>query len=142
MRHLPVVDASGRLVGMISDRDLRGPRRRAGEAAAPEPHAAVATVMSGSPITAAPDADLAVIARMMVDASIGAIAIVDESGEPVGIVSYVDVLGRMAEDREHAAASLDVMDIAEIVPRPPPDMDHDHGGHPIGYAEPPEPRRR
>jgi len=82
IRHVPVVDASGAVVGMISDRDV------AGEVDAKAP---VTSVMSAPAICASAEADVKAIAKLMVDHKIGAVAIT--SGERlVGIVSYVDVL--------------------------------------------------
>jgi len=83
IRHLPVVDASGVVVGMISDRDV------AGEVTATAP---VTSVMSAPPIAAREDADVAALAKLMVDHKVGAVAIVGTEGRLVGIVSYVDVL--------------------------------------------------
>lgn len=83
IRHLPVVDAHGAVVGVLSDRDVYGEVT---------PTATVATVMSAPPICARADADIATIAKLMVDHKIGAIPIVDARDTLVGIVSYVDVL--------------------------------------------------
>jgi CBS domain-containing protein len=82
IRHLPVVNASGAVLGMISDRDVSGEVTKA---------APVTSVMSAPPICAARDADVATLAKLMVDHKIGAVAIVD-GDRLVGIVSYVDVL--------------------------------------------------
>jgi len=82
IRHVPVVNANGAVLGMISDRDV------AGEVNAT---ASVTSVMSAPPICAPPDADVKALAKLMVDHKIGAVAIVGD-GRLVGIVSYVDVL--------------------------------------------------
>jgi CBS domain-containing protein len=83
IRHLPVVDASGAVVGMISDRDVSG------EVTKTMP---VTSVMSAPPICAGENANVADLAKLMVDHKIGAVAIVSTEGRLVGIVSYVDVL--------------------------------------------------
>jgi CBS domain-containing protein len=83
IRHVPVVDASGAVVGMISDRDV------AGEVTAKAP---VTSVMSAPPICAREDADVPALAKLMVEHKIGAVAIVSAENRLVGIVSYVDVL--------------------------------------------------
>jgi acetoin utilization protein AcuB len=83
IRHLPAVDASGKVVGMISDRDVSGDVTAS---------AAVASLMSAPPICARADADMRAIAKLMVDHKIGAVPIVDAEEKLVGIVSYVDVL--------------------------------------------------
>jgi acetoin utilization protein AcuB len=101
VRHLPVLDAHGRLVGMLSDRDLHGvlvPRLMAPEHAA-ELRAAfdatVATIMSTNVITAGADASLGFVVGLMLENKIGAVPIVSRGGAVVGIVSYVDVLRHM-----------------------------------------------
>jgi acetoin utilization protein AcuB len=83
IRHLPVIDASGAVVGMISDRDVSGEVTRT---------MPVTSVMSAPPICAREDADVAALAKLMVDHKIGAVPIVSGEGRLVGIVSYVDVL--------------------------------------------------
>ena len=83
IRHIPVVDASGAIVGMISDRDVSGEVTKAAPAT---------SVMSAPPICAPESADVSALAKLMVDHKIGAVAIVSADGRLVGIVSYVDVL--------------------------------------------------
>jgi len=83
IRHLPVVDARGAIVGMISDRDVSGEVTKAAPAS---------SVMSAPPICAREDADVSSLAKLMVDHRIGAVAITSADGRLVGIVSYVDVL--------------------------------------------------
>jgi CBS domain-containing protein len=98
IRHLPVVDSSGELIGMISDRDLRGAFAVNGDGAPPG-RARIVDVMSSNVIRALPDDELQEIAELMVDNRIGAVPIVDERGMLVGIVSYVDVLKSMVDGR-------------------------------------------
>jgi acetoin utilization protein AcuB len=83
IRHLPVVDTSGALVGLISDRDVYGEVT---------PDAAASTVMSAPVHCAHPDADIKAIAKLMIDHKIGAVPIVDAKNALVGIVSYIDIL--------------------------------------------------
>ena len=83
IRHLPVVNASGAVVGMISDRDVSGEVTKS---------APVTSVMSAPPICARESADVSTLAKLMVDHKIGSVAIVGAEDRLVGIVSYVDVL--------------------------------------------------
>jgi len=111
LRHLPVVDEAGRLVGMLSDRDLRGPMVGLIDGvAAPSPATSIATLMTVDVVTAAPDDELGVVARRIVDRRIGAVPIVDSSGAPIGIISYIDVLRRLADEAEQDARAIDLMD--------------------------------
>lgn len=95
IRHLPVVDAGGELVGMLSDRDLRGALTAAEEDLAPSvppPGARVSDVMSTDVVVADAEDEIAMLAQLMIDAHIGAVPIVDRDGVLIGIVSYVDLL--------------------------------------------------
>jgi acetoin utilization protein AcuB len=93
VRHLPVVNAQRRLVGMLSERDLL---RVAGT---PESHPLrpvqnekISTVMRPRPFSAHPSTPIREIARVMVDERIGAMPIIDDELDLVGIVSRGDVL--------------------------------------------------
>ena len=98
IRHLPVVDDSGELIGMISDRDLRGSLGATG--GRPPLTARIIDVMSGDLIQAMADDELTDVAGLMVDNRIGAVPIVDERGVLVGIVSYVDILRSMIDGQK------------------------------------------
>ena len=109
LRHLPVVDSAGLLIGMVSDRDLRGPLIGTG-GAAPPATATVDTLMARDLVTAQADDRLGAVARRIVDEHIGAVPIVDAGGVLVGIASYVDILRRLAADAEADARALERMD--------------------------------
>lgn len=111
LRHLPVVDHGGVLVGILSDRDLRGPVVGGDEPrAAPALDAPVASLMTREVATAGPDDEVGAVARTIVSRRIGAVPVVDADGRPVGIVSFVDVLRRLAEDAEADARAVDRID--------------------------------
>lgn len=98
IRHLPVVDEEGVLVGMLSDRDLRGlqiPYFVSGEYAGnlqTALEAKVSSLMSSDVISVDSEADAAEIVDLMLDNKIGAVPVVDADGLLVGIISYIDVL--------------------------------------------------
>ena len=98
VRHLPVLDEEGELVGMLSDRDLRGlalPHLVAGEYAGVVQtglQATVATVMSSNVLSVDPEAEVEEIVELMLDNKIGAVPVVDRDRGLIGIVSYMDVL--------------------------------------------------
>ena len=99
VRHLPVVDGEGNLVGMLSDRDLR-PLADTND---PESwirrmRTPVAELMTGGVICVTPDADMAEVIELMLEHRIGAIPVVDGEGQVVGIVSYVDILRTIVQE--------------------------------------------
>jgi CBS domain-containing protein len=110
----PVVDDLGACVGVISSTDFvhwaegdhtPGPDTPQGECACSEwqvfepeelPTEEVANYMTPDPVTAKPHATIGELARMMIDAHIHRVIIVDERNRPVGIVSSTDILGAVA----------------------------------------------
>lgn len=102
IRHLPVVD-QGKLVGIITDRDIRlifpssltaGPREQ-------DPHDAlekikVKDIMAKQVITVSPDATIADAARLILDKRIGGLPVVRE-GRLVGIITKTDIMAAFVE---------------------------------------------
>ncbi len=100
-RHLPVVDAAGRLVGILSERDLRG---KLGTDLEDFPEATleslsepVSSAMRPDPITVAPTTSLGEVLEIFADERVGAVPVVADDERLVGIVSYVDLLGYLRE---------------------------------------------
>lgn len=83
IRHLPVVDDRGRLVGVLSDRDLLAASKR---------HRRVADLMTKDVITIRPDAPAYEAAALMLDHRIGSVPVVDGHGTLVGLVTQTDYL--------------------------------------------------
>jgi CBS domain-containing protein len=101
IRHMPIVDRAGRLIGMVSDRDVReaigSPMRLAADGAMPEALTALAAanVMSADPVSVTSDVPLGDVAHLFANRGIGAVPVVDDEQRVLGIVSYMDVLSRM-----------------------------------------------
>ena len=97
IRHLPVLDDEGSLVGMVSDRDLR--QATVDPAAPPELKALsqslnarpLKDVMTWGSITAKPETGIREAARLMYANTIGALPVVDR-GRVVGVLTASDVL--------------------------------------------------
>jgi CBS domain-containing protein len=100
-RHLPVVDSTSTIVGMLSERDLREAIGDPLEYLEIRPKLVTAEprvrdVMTAPALAMRFDAPLAELARKFADQRIGAIPIVDGFGALIGIVSYVDALRLLA----------------------------------------------
>jgi CBS domain-containing protein len=96
VRHVPVTDAEGRLVGMVTDRDVRAAVGDPAEALRQErtevDELLVSTVMTSPAESVGADATLAAVAERLTREPIGALPVVDRAGRVTGIVSYVDVV--------------------------------------------------
>jgi CBS domain-containing protein/RNA polymerase-binding transcription factor DksA len=125
IRHLAVVDAGRRVVGVVSIEDLRAAMPfavRRGAPPSPEERAlarewAVSDVMSYAPETVLEGAPLAEAAQLMADRRIGCLPIVDERGRLAGMLSETDVLHALVttlwsdrvRDRRAEASQLDLL---------------------------------
>jgi len=109
MRHLPVLDGEGRLIGIVTDRDLRSamfgsalvehlPAEQGGRL-----HALTGTlndvrvshVMTWRVVTIGPQAPVAQAAAIMANFRVGSLPVI-EDGRLVGIVTEHDVLKALA----------------------------------------------
>jgi len=87
IRHLPVVDKHGHLVGIVSNRDLmRALARARGKAVK------VAEVMTRKVRTIRPDTPIRQATSLMLQHKIGALPVVGDEEELVGIVTETDLL--------------------------------------------------
>jgi CBS domain-containing protein/gamma-glutamyl:cysteine ligase YbdK (ATP-grasp superfamily) len=92
IRHVPVEDDSGRLVGIITHRSLLrlvADRLRQDELDGPVP---VSRVMRRDPITARPDTPTLEAVRLMRTHGLGCLPVVDEGGQLVGILTERDLI--------------------------------------------------
>lgn len=103
-RHLPIVSTKGKLMGIISERDLRGVGAFFKDASSgideflvTDP-TTVEKIMVAKPFTVSPDTTISAAVKIIRDKRIGAL-IVTEGEELVGILSYLDVLD--AAEREY-----------------------------------------
>jgi CBS domain-containing protein len=109
IRHLPVVDERGALVGMITDRDLRSAalapaleqhlsesaRRRLRGIGATLENLRVKDAMTWNPVTAGPDMPVTQAAALMMERHIGSLPVVEHNAL-VGIVTDHDAVRALA----------------------------------------------
>jgi CBS domain-containing protein len=101
IRHLPVLDEDGRLVGVVSQRDLfRGALVKAlgyGERTARRlmKSIPVKEIMTPDPVTTPPDTPLREAAEAMLSGKIGCLLVVDGE-ELVGIITEADFVSMVA----------------------------------------------
>jgi len=111
---LPVVDDTGRLVGMVSESDLLWHRvpsdptarlRRGPDTDPADRPGMVVEVMSPYTVTTRPDADLAEVAEQMLEHDVRSMPVV-EGGAVVGIVSRRDILRAMVRGDDALTAEV------------------------------------
>ena len=109
IRHLPVIDGDRRVIGMLSDRDVRtaiGYRLHAGHergVAFRIESTRVSEAMTRRPSTLPAGTRLSHAAAFFADHKIGVLPIVDESQRLVGLVSYMDVLRAVVGSKSNAS---------------------------------------
>jgi acetoin utilization protein AcuB len=119
VRHLPVVDDQGRLIGIVTDRDLRSamfgpaiadylpgtPQGRLQAMVSGLGEVLVRHVMTWGVVTIGPEAPVAQAAAMMVTSRIGSLPVVEDK-RLVGMVTEHDVLKALASTL-HSVRSAD-----------------------------------
>jgi len=99
IRHLPVIDSEGRLIGIVTDRDIRSalpyeffkkpPRKEEKQKFS---KLQIKDIMSNNPMTISPTYTIQDALVMIQDAKVGALPVVDEEKRLKGIISVRDLL--------------------------------------------------
>lgn len=103
VRRLPVLDEKGRVVGIISDRDVRDASpSKATTLDMYEMHYLLAelkakNIMTTNPLTVKPSDSVEQAALLMLDNKVGGLPVVEESGKLVGIISDHDVFKALVD---------------------------------------------
>jgi CBS domain-containing protein len=92
VRHLPVVDAQRRLIGVVSDRDLMRVAAAMETAEGKRETLRVCDVMQSEPLRATLALPAHEAAAMMIDHKIGMLPVVDDTGVVQGVVTATDFL--------------------------------------------------
>lgn len=97
---LPVVDAAGRLAGMLTDVDVLAALARSRPSAYPPAPVSVDSVMTGNPVTLEADASLGDAAETLLRGGFRHLPVVDEQGRLVGMLSERDLRTRLGVEME------------------------------------------
>lgn len=96
IRHMPVIDGKERVVGIVSDRDLRRPDTvdvgNKVDAYSLDDSHAVKEVMTGCPESVTADTSLATAVGLFIAHHFGALPVVNAAGQAVGMLSVYDAL--------------------------------------------------
>jgi acetoin utilization protein AcuB len=99
IRHLPVVDPDGRLLGIVTDRDIRSAlpyeffkQHPTEEEKQRFSKLQIKDIMSKNPLTISPAYTIQDALLMIQDAKVGALPVVDEENKLKGIISVRDLL--------------------------------------------------
>ncbi len=99
IRHLPVIETDNRLIGVVTDRDIRSALPYEFFKASPSEEEKknfaelkIKDIMTKNPITISPTYTLQDALLMIQDARVGALPVVDENGILSGIISVRDLL--------------------------------------------------
>jgi CBS domain-containing protein len=82
IRHMPIVDGEGRLLGLVTHRDLL--------AAGDDPARKISDVMQTDVKTISPDTPAHEAAYLLLRYAIGCVPVIDDDSKLVGIVTEVD----------------------------------------------------
>lgn len=102
-RRLPVVDTSGKLVGIISERDLQhASPARAGSPSVWDLNYVLSKVqireaMTEKVVTTTPDIPIEEAARVMIDTKTGGLPVLDEQDRVVGVITEADIFEAFVE---------------------------------------------
>jgi len=99
IRHLPVIEPDGRLIGIVTDRDIRSAlpyeffkQHPSEEEKRKFSKLQIQNIMSRDPITISPTYTIQDALLMIQDAKVGALPVVDEDNKLKGIISVRDLL--------------------------------------------------
>jgi len=122
VRHLPVIDSEGKLLGLLTHADLLRAASsvfsdREGDRNALIARATVGTIMQREVLTVDPGAPLVEAGKLMWDSKIGCLPVVQADGKLVGIITEGDFIAIAVELLGGAVKKSDVEEIARAPSR-------------------------
>jgi CBS domain-containing protein len=103
---LPVIDASGKAIGTLTDRDIVV---RLVAKGGDVKNAKVEQVMTREVVSIRPDEDVQKAAELMQERKISRVLVCDQNGKPLGVIS----LGDLAERHEEGEVGRTVKEVKE-----------------------------
>lgn len=95
-RHIPILSSEGRLIGILSDRDVFRATIKiimtADQSEVTTSRRPIEQIMVKNVLSASPDTEIRAIARILFEERIGAMPIVGKEGELVGMLTRSDIL--------------------------------------------------
>jgi predicted transcriptional regulator len=140
---VPIVDEKSRVVGIVTDRDLAMATYTQGRALF---DIVIEPMMSKKVITCGPDDSVSFALKLMRDAKVHRLPVVDESDKLVGVISLSDI-AREIEIDSTGARNNPAIELADVVasirkPRPPITVVALQGGVADGAVKAAMPRKR
>jgi CBS domain-containing protein len=109
---VPIVDDAGKVVGIVTDRDLAV----RGIAAGKDPNTKLNDLMTPAATTCGPDDDLKDVEQKMAELQVRRIPIVDSDGRCLGIISQADIA--LAASRDSTVTEREIALVVEQISQP------------------------
>ena len=109
---IPIVDDAGKVVGIVTDRDLTV----RGIAAGKDPNTKLNDLMTPVAATCGPDDDLRDVEQKMAELQVRRIPIVDTAGRCLGIISQADIA--LAASRNSTVTEREIALVVEQISQP------------------------
>ena len=109
---VPIIDGAGKVVGIVTDRDLAVRAIAAGK----DTSTKLNDLMTPVATTCGPDDDLRDVEQKMAEAQVRRIPIVDAAGRCLGIISQADIA--LAASRSNAVSEREIALVVEQISQP------------------------
>jgi CBS domain-containing protein len=111
---VPVIDAEGRLAGMVTDRDIAMAAYTQGKAL---PAIPVSTAMAKDVLAVHPEESVEAVERLMREGQVRRVPVIDNTARPVGVVSIND-LARLTAQARKSGVDRELVETLAAVCRP------------------------